>query len=384
MNKVILFEYVRIFEQYNNNSTVSLSDEQRQLISFVNDEAFRNEEFGKFIEKLKESSNKDEMIENYFKTQEINNYGSSEDVIANTFGIDVSKIEHKYLENGKEIFKFYNDKLDKYIILENEKNGTSLTEQLKEIQSQNEEYQTNDNEKNSQAILEDKRFKENCELDMVPLKELDNHLNKIQALSSEDYMKLNFMINNSEILGITSINIENVIGLDKEGKIYEVSVDKLNNQFTIGEPNTANYREENIITSDRVDVKLNKNEQLNASVNSYEDKPIEIEYDNENSNAKFYDLPEHIRERAIMYYEFPDLLESLSIDEREVWKQYINMYEKVLEMEEREKSKEQEQQKVKRYIKEKKDNFGFVNLSVLSLIVGFVTFTLAIVIMIWC
>jgi len=384
VSKDVILEYIQILEEYSDILDKKLTDRQRYVISLINEEAFKNDEFRIFIENLKDSNDKEKMIEEYFNNIEKLKSNNEEEVIANTFGIDIKNVEHKYLDNGKELFCFYDDKLGRNVYLENGKNGVSLVSQLKEIQISNTNYQTDNNEKNVQNILEDKRFKENCELYMIPLSEIENHINRISGLSVEDYKKLSYLIKNSEMLGLSAINIENVLGFDKEGKLFEVHKDELTGEYTIVNPNSANYNVENINTSENLNFSQTYNEQVDAISNKYEDNPNEVVGNLEKEVSKFYELPPEIQERTKFLYEYPDLLEDLSTEEREIWKQYVDMYKKVLELEEIEKQKKQNAPKVRKYVLDKEDNYGYINLSTLSIIIGFVILTLFSVIMICC
>lgn len=384
MNKDIILEYISILEEYSNVLDMNLTDRQRYVISLINEECFKNEEFRVFIESLKDSNDKEKMIEEYFNNIEKLKSNNEEEVIANTFGIDIRNVEHKYLDNGKEIFCFYDDKLGRNVYLENGKNGVSLVSQLKEIQIENTNYQTDDNEKNVQNILEDKRFKENCELDVIPLNEIGNYINRISGLSVEDYKKLSYLIKNSEMIGLSAINIENVVGFDKDGKMCEVYKDELTGEYKIAEPNSANYNVQNINISDNLDASYAYNEQFDAISSKYEDTTNEVVGEVEELVSKFYDLPIEIQERTIFLYEYPDMLENLSSEEAEIWKEYVDMYKKVLELEEIEKEKKQSAPKVRKYVLDREDNYGYINLSTLSIIIGFVILTLFSIIMICC
>lgn len=100
INKNVLIEYVKILNEGNFSI---LTNDQLYIINLVNNEASVNKQFSEFL----------------------NNLINSED---------------KILANGKEIFCFYDTVSSKNVALENEKNGVTLVEQLKEIQLQNESY----------------------------------------------------------------------------------------------------------------------------------------------------------------------------------------------------------------------------------------------------
>ena len=367
IGKDILIEYIGILNN-NNNSNFTFGERESYIINLVNNEVKNSNEFREFINRLNGSSDKISVIEEYFNSLEVKKSQSDSGVIASVFGIDISKIEHKYLNNGKEIFSFYDVKYGRPVVLENKKDGVSLVEQLKEIQSQNNEYQTFNGERNVQNILEDKAFKDNCELSMIPIEEIWEHLNQLKNLSVDDLKMLNFLIQNSYSLGIVSINIENFIGLDKYGKIYEVYKDK-SSEYKIGEPDTASYNQEDIIVSDRVSDSYNESEQNVVLQSGFEDEPNVIENLPSDEDVRFDYLPDDIKDKTIMFYENPNLLNELSDDEREMWKKYVSMYQKKLEQEEIELNKKNSAPKIRRYVKEENSK-GYINFMNLMLIIS--------------
>lgn len=353
MSKEDILNYFSLLDRYIVNNKILFGNEELTLINKVNNIVNKDRELTILFNKLRYTSleNRKKLINDYYATKDKKSENNLEE-IANTFGIDVSKIEHKILDSGVEIFCFYDSSLGKDVILENRSDGKSLVEVLKEVQEENKKYQGSDNVKNSNNILSDKRIKENIELTMLPINEIDGNLGQVKKLTSEDYKKLSFLIKNSTELGINYINIENMVGLSNYGKIYEVTKDQSGN-YKVGEPKTASYNEQNIDTSERID----NNESLS---NSYEDIPNieEVEFDN---------LSEDIKNKTIMFYENPDLLESLNPEERMMWERNVEIYIKYLNAIERTKNKP----KVKRL--EKVDSSGFVNMFVIGMIMEFIS-----------
>lgn len=84
INKDVLTKYVRIISgcDADPNLTLvdfSLSDEQRNVINLVNEEAKKDKDLANLLEDLKYSNNKNSVIEDYFNNSEISD--SSEPVI---------------------------------------------------------------------------------------------------------------------------------------------------------------------------------------------------------------------------------------------------------------------------------------------------------------
>ena len=381
IDKNILMYYARLWNEYINNSNIIFNEEQANIINYINNEAKNNQELNKLLEELKQSNNKEELIENYFNKLENKKSQNEYEVISETFGIEVTNIEHKYLNNGKEIFSFYDNNIGRNRILENNKNGVSLVEELKEIQANNKKYQTSSNENNAEEILKDKNIKENCELKMIPLEEVGEHLSQVKNLTIEDYNKLMFMIKNANSLDIQYINIENLIALNKEGKIYEI-YNNSSYEYQIGEPNTAHYNEEVVNVSEKINENYRVSEQNMALQSNYEDNPNVVEYAPEDEEILFDNLDEEIQEKTIMLYENPELIDKIPEEQKELWLEYIELYKKKLEIEEKQKENEYNKPKVKVYTKEKDNNLGFIYLKSIVAIISIVIITIVTIVMI--
>mgnify|MGYP004510612877 CR=1 FL=1 len=370
INKETVKYYLEVLDKYRNtNGLVGESD--KNLINQINSSAYDSKEFQELMNKLRHANplDREKIINEYFdKNNEKDTNPEKE--IANTFGVDISKIEHKILDSGIEIFSFYNPENGKQVILENKKDGVSLVEQLKQIQAENTKYQSNNNEKNTTSILNDQRIKENIELKLIPIEEINEYLGQVKNLTVEDYKKLVFIIKNADELHINYINVENLFGLSKDGKIYEARTNS-NKELQIGEPNNAIYNESKIDVSDEV----NNNELDNA----YEDNPnIKEELPEElQEGLSFEELDEEVKEKTIMLYENPDKLEKLPEEEKETYKNNIEIYQKYLLYLE----KKEELEKNKHYTKilKKDDNKGYTTMFNLSMILIFVAIAILLI-----
>lgn len=365
MNKEQLIEYVNLYNQFQNNPNMQFSNEQLNLINEVHKEAQTNTLLANFLSSTAISNETERMraLNEYLTEQEIKKQVKEEKVIAETYGIDVSKIQHKYLDNGKEIFYFYDMKLGRNVVLENKKEGKTLVEQLKQMQVENEKYRVGNNEQNTYQMLSDQQNQDNAEMKMIPINEVQNHLSRLQNMSVEDVQKFHFLIKNAEDKGIGYINIENVFGIDQYGKIQEVKYDKEKDEFIISEPTSANYNEENITTSDRIDDSYTETEQYNNLQSDFEDQP-EIE-----TLDEYEQLSDDIKEQVQVYYEYPELLEMLPEEDQKKWKKYIEIYEQKLA---KEQELQNQQNKPKQYVYKKEEKkAGFADVLLLSLITGF-------------
>lgn len=370
INKETVKYYLEVLDKYRNTNGL-VGENDKNLINQINSSAYDSKEFQELMNKLRHASplDREKIINEYFdKNNEKDTNPEKE--IANTFGVDISKIEHKILDSGIEIFSFYNPENGKQVILENKKDGVSLVEQLKQIQEENTKYQSSNNEKNTTSILNDQRIKENIELKLIPIEEINEYLGQVKNLTVEDYKKLVFIIKNADELHINYINVENLFGLSKDGKIYEARTNS-NKELQIGEPNNAIYNESKIDVSDEV----NNNELDNA----YEDNPnIKEELPEElQEGLSFEELDEEVKEKTIMLYENPDKLEKLPEEEKETYKNNIEIYQKYLLYLE----KKEELEKNKHYTKilKKDDNKGYTTMFNLSMILIFVAIAILLI-----
>ncbi len=351
MKKEDILKYFELLDKYTLNNKVIFNNEELELINKVNDELNKDPELSNLFNNLRNTfpSSREVLIDKYLDSKP----KSLPEEISKTFGIDISKIEHKILDTGVEIFYFYDNLLGKEVVLENKKDGRSLTEILKEVQEENKKYQGNDNQKNTTDILRDKRVNEDIELKMIPVENIDKYLGQVKSLSSEDYKKLFFLVRYSTDLDISYINIENMIGLSSYGKIYEVTKDKFEN-FKVGEPKSANYNEQDIDTSERI----NNNESLSSS---YEDIPNVKEEIHED----FESYDDDIKEKVVMFYENPSLLNNLGEIDKEIWTRRVEVYRRYLMIKEQELEKSKNKPYVKTLKKEEDKPKGYVNMSTL-------------------
>ena len=247
MEKQILFNYIELLNRYEEVSkqgnSLHPTQSDNELIKEVKSLYAKNEEYKDLIQKIHRlpPEERRDAVDKFFSRESNDEQDhTEEEVIAKTFGVDVSKIQHQYLENGKQIFSFYNPTLGKEIVLENDKKGKSLVERLKEIQMDNEKYQSNDEVLNANRILTDERNQKNLELDMLSKEEINEKYSSLIQMSPEDFQKLQYLMSHYESLHIKGINLENLVYLDEENKVHEVII-RENQQIAVSTPGEADY-----------------------------------------------------------------------------------------------------------------------------------------------
>ena len=245
----------------------------------------------KYIESLKEKMEKKKEMAS-----------SVEGEIAITFGVDVSHIKVNTLKNGKTLYTFYDEKLGRNVVLQSNDKG-ELTKNLQEIRKESSEEASLE----SEDVLEEKRVKDGLEVDFIYLSDIGRHLSEISSFSKEKRRELKFLIDNALEFGIVAINLENVIGMDSYGNVFEVYFDKVQNRPKIN--NIDNNKVEDDVNNKNDKDKLseavneNKNSQLLQMLNDEEsnkDNTLEEDQQKENSSAKVLEreLPPLPQEQA--------------------------------------------------------------------------------------
>lgn len=322
MEKERFIKYIELYNKYEKSEdkdNLVFTEDELKLIDEGNIFVQNNPELGNIMNGPAE--NRINEVEKFFKKQEELQKESEEmKAIKEAFGIDITNIENKKLDNGVEIIKFYAPKSQRTVVLQN-RQDLPLIEQLKNKQANNEQFQTNNDINNTNAMLEEERQKDNVELKMIYPSEIDNYRNTIDAMKPEELKKLTYIIKNADVLNIKKINLQYLIYLDNNDNLREVIYDSEKDIVEDQDPNTLENNVETINTSDRLDVSLSSTSQATALYNEYEDKPEEKE------NIEDYgQLEPDVQAMVVTYYEQPDLLLSMPDEERKKWEHYIELY----------------------------------------------------------
>lgn len=356
---------VKLFIKFLNNPNLSmLNTEEKEAILEVNNLCKTDPEFNEMVNKLKGSFSDEtrmNVLNDYLNQKEIKEAKSNEEVISKTFGVDINDIEHKYLNSGKEIFSFYDSKIGRKRLLENPSDGT-LVEFLKEEQNNNEDFQSDDYKANSTAILNEKLKEKNIELKMIYIGDLNDHQKEIDNLEEKKKRCLEEILKNKEKLGVVYINLEDIVALDKDGKIIEGAFNEEKQKAEVQSPKEANYKAQEI-SNENNDVSFNEN-----NVESYVN-------DNTNVNEfnEFEDIPdiisaegiepakrEEVAENLKKYYKNPDAMLSLAPLEREYYEKLVGILSEKIEL-----KKENKQVMT---LKNSYNKWGFSNIVLLSII----------------
>lgn len=356
---------VKLFIKFLNNPNLSmLNIEEKEAILEVNNLCKTDPEFNEMVNKLKGSFSDEtrmNVLNDYLNQKKLKEAKSNEEVISKTFGVDINDIEHKYLNSGKEIFSFYDSKIGRKRLLENPSDGT-LVEFLKEEQNNNADFQSNDYKANSTAILNEKLKEKNIELKMVYIGDLNDHQKEIDNLEEKKKKCLDEILKNKEKLGVVYVNLEDIVALDKDGKIIEGAYNDEKQKAEVQSPKEANYKAQEI-SNENNDVSSNENNGEsyftdNTSVNEFnefEDIPDII-------NAEGIDpaMREEVAANLKKYYKNPDAMLALAPLEREYYEKLVGILSEKIEL-----KKENKQVMT---LKNPDNKWGFSNIVLLSII----------------
>lgn len=356
---------IKLFIKFLNNPNLStLNAEEKRAILEVNNLCKTDPEFNEMVNKLKGSFSDESrmnILNDYLDQKELKEAKTNEEVISKTFGVDINDIEHKYLNSGKEIFSFYDPKIGRKRLLENPSDGT-LVEFLKEEQNNNEDFQSNDYKANSTAILNEKLKEKNIELKMIYIGDLNDHQKEIDNLEEKKKKCLDEILKNKEKLGVVYVNLEDIVALDKDGKIIEGAYNDEKQKAEVQSPKGANYRAQEI-----------SNENSNVSSNENNGDSYATDNTSVNEFNEFEDIPdiinaegieparrEEVAENLKKYYKNPDAMLSLAPLEREYYEKLVGILSEKIEL-----KKENKQVMI---LKNPDNKWGFSNIVLLSII----------------
>ena len=356
---------VKLFIKFLNNPNLSmLNTEEKRAILEVNNLCKTDSEFNEMVNKLKGSFSDEtrmNILNDYLNQKELKEAKSNEEVISKTFGVDINDIEHKYLNSGKEIFSFYDSKIGRKRLLENPSDGT-LVEFLKEEQNNNEDFQSDDYKANSTAILNEKLKEKNIELKMIYIGDLNDHQKEIDNLEEKKKKCLDEILKNKEKLGVVYVNLEDIVALDKDGKIIEGAYNDEKQKAEVQSPKEANYRAQEI-----------SNENNNVSSNENNGESYATDNTSVNEFNEFEDIPdiinaegiepakrEEVAENLKKYYKNPDAMLALAPLEREYYEKLVGILSEKIEL-----KKENKQVMT---LKNPDNKWGFSNIVLLSII----------------
>lgn len=386
-NKDILETYLKYLSNSKDNKDYSPTVEENTAIYNISHDV-QYADLNNQIKGIDDYETKKKLIIGYIAEQEIKKANNPKDLVSKIYGINVEDIESLKLDNGKEVFTFYDDKLGRKRIIEN-LGQESLVSQLKEVQNANIEFQGQDYKKNSNGILEQETQKNNNrqELKMVEIDEYINHPENYGTLDEDTSTIISKLNESKESLNIKYINIENKIALTKDNRVIEIAKNK-DDTFVFIEPIKWKNNVDEMSNEDKVNETENLDESVNndneaedtsIEENDFEDEPEfvsseEIESEINAQNLEFEESPEEIKEKIKNYYDNPLKIDEIEDERKKSF--YEKMVNEIYSVRLLEYQKKKEQKKSMVYKNTELNNNGFVNLIFVSILLLFLAFVL--------
>ena len=368
------------------NEYVPTSEENTAIYNISNDVQYIN--LYNQIKGIDDYDSKIKIVSAYKTEQELKKAKNPKDLISKIYGINVEDIESLKLNNGKEVFTFYDTKQGRKRIIEN-LGQESLVSQLKEIQNNNIEFQGKDYKKNSNDILANEAEKNNNrqEFKMVEIDDYINHPENYGTLDNDTRTIIEKLSKAKETLKIKYINIENKVGLTKDNRVIEIAKNQ-DGDFVFVEPTKWKNNVDEMSNEDKVNENnqysedtLEQGEEENNEIeeNDFEDEPEfvsseEIQSEINAQNLVFEESPEEIRDKIKEYYEDPSKMNNIDSETKKSF--YEKMVNEVYAVRKAEYEKKKEQKRSMIYKNPDLNSNGFVNLIFVSILLLFLAFIL--------
>lgn len=368
------------------NEYVPTSEENTAIYNISNDVQYIN--LYNQIKGIDDYDAKRKIVSAYKIEQELKKAKNPKDLISKIYGINVEDIESLKLNNGKEVFTFYDTKQGRKRIIEN-LGQESLVSKLKEIQNNNIEFQGKDYKKNSNDILANEAEKNNNrqEFKMVEIDDYINHPENYGTLDNDTRTIIEKLSKAKETLKIKYINIENKVGLTKDNRVIEIAKNQ-DGDFVFVEPTKWKNNVDEMSNEDKVNENnqysedtLEQGEEENNEIeeNDFEDEPEfvsseEIQSEINAQNLVFEESPEEIRDKIKEYYEDPSKMNNIDSENKKSF--YEKMVNEVFAVRKAEYEKKKEQKRSMIYKNPDLNSNGFVNLIFVSILLLFLAFIL--------
>ena len=197
---------------------------------------------------------------------------------------------------------------------------------------------------------------------MVYIGDLNDHQKEIDNLEEKKKKCLDEILKNKEKLGVVYVNLEDIVALDKDGKIIEGAFNEEKQKAEVQSPKEANYRAQEI-----------SNENSNVSSNENNGESYATDNTSVNEFNEFEDIPdiinaegieparrEEVAENLKKYYKNPDAMLALAPLEREYYEKLVGILSEKIEL-----KKENKQVMT---LKNPDNKWGFSNIVLLSII----------------
>lgn len=239
--------------------------------------------------------------------------------IAHIYGLSLADIEHVVLENGKEIFKFYNPKDRSIKMIENRDYGSNMSESFKNIQQELTFTQSENAKENAEQIYNHNSDYKQVELSLVSVTELKGnkyqYIRQINSLSTIDRKRLMALLKSADEIDLAYINITNAIGVDSKNQVIDVDYDYQNNHAVIKKAKVLSYQDnKQMVTEDNLVMEVTDAEldTVIRQVDIADDIPTITE------SQELMIAGEKINtQKAVELYNTPELIERSNLNDKQ-------------------------------------------------------------------
>lgn len=239
--------------------------------------------------------------------------------IAHIYGLSLADIEHVVLENGKEIFKFYNPKDRSIKMIENRDYGSNMSESFKNIQQELTFTQSENAKENAEQIYNHNSDYKQVELSLVSVTELKGnkyqYIRQINSLSTIDRKRLMALLKSADEIDLAYINITNAIGVDSKNQVIDVDYDYQNNHAVIKKAKVLSYQDnKQMVTEDNLVMEVTDAEldTVIRQVDIADDIPTITE------SQELIIAGEKINtQKAVELYNTPELIERSNLNDKQ-------------------------------------------------------------------
>lgn len=287
----VIEQYVEILNNYEKGN-YKITENDEEVLKKLNLTIKNNHGLGMQVTKLKQMSisQRNEYLKLFDKKSDNKeNNDSFQSQVSECFGIGVNEITTTTLNNGKCLYIFYEKSLGRNVVLEDNDNSYTL---IHELQSIKEEKQLNGENFDSDEIIEDKRVNSNLEVSFIPCNMLNEYSSVISSLDQDRQKQIMCLYENRDEFLIEYINIDNIIGLDRQGNVYEVYYDNNEHRYKIDKASSKSNIDDKVEDDYTDEQSTNNNDlddMLNDSIDEDNDINESIEISGNNMKKTLFD-----------------------------------------------------------------------------------------------
>lgn len=261
----------------------------------------------------------------------------------NNYSIDLSSVEEVFLDNERYI-KYIDEKNKIPVMLKTDK---PVKEVIEKLQEKSVNFKSLDANYNTMGLLNLEEKYTKHKLNIIPIDKVNEY--STNNLTKEQINIINLFVRNKDRFNpkLKYINLEKQIALDENNNVITCDIDNEKKRIDFKKANKIEHKKEEFSNNqmnnnqNMFNLNQNKNELVfnnndNNSLNSSNDS-INIDIDSLIDNVVYKNIPVEIDGEIIdkstfdKYYNYRELLATMSPNKRDIWMKIIAKYEKKIE-----------------------------------------------------